>query len=160
MIIDLILDRYHGMKYHAADFYFDTLEYENIFNLSHDITAAMDYSTNTEVQKALCNYIDENNYNAHLKSFINGVNWLADDTGKDYTCLFPLNNHVFDNSPEHIKNCFTCAAIAYEKQNKALKTAEEITKELYPDAFIKDIVNNTVNSIFAIIDSANAEKSL
>ena len=66
MIIDLILDRKNGTHYNAKEFYYNVLEYENIFEFPHDISISLDYGNNTDVQKALCKYIDDNNYNAYL----------------------------------------------------------------------------------------------
>ena len=41
MIIDLILDRKDGAVYNAEDFYRDIIDYENIFELSRDISVAL-----------------------------------------------------------------------------------------------------------------------
>lgn len=154
MIIDLILDRYNNAAYVASDFYINVLEYENIFELSHDITIAMDFSTNKEVQQALCKYIDDNNYNANIKAFICAVNWLADDAGKDYTALYPLNNHVYNSDLEHIKKCAVCAAIAHQEINNIDINAhiQKRVKEVYPDKLMQEILNNTKKAIFDIID--------
>lgn len=79
MIIDKILDRiddeelFETDRYNAHDFYFDVLRYGEIGN---EITRAMDYGTNEDVQKALCNYIDENDYNPQIKNYINTREWL------------------------------------------------------------------------------------
>lgn len=82
MIIDLILNRYDGAAYNAEDFYRDIIDYENIFELSHDISIALDFGTNTDVQQALCSYIDDHNYNPDLKQYICSVNWIISDTSE------------------------------------------------------------------------------
>lgn len=163
MIIDLILDRYNGAAYVTSDFYINVLEYENIFELSHDITIAMDFSTNKEVQQALCKYIDDNNYNANIKAFINAVNWLADDVGKDYTVLYPLyyseycvsdsKYHDYTNT-DHCNKCIKCAVIAYQEiQNIDINAhIQKKVKEVYPDKLMQEITNNTKKAIFDIID--------
>lgn len=73
MIIDRILDRKDGFGYNAREFYFDCLAYGKV---GDDITMAMDYGTESDVKRALCNYIDNNGYNPTIKNFINAVKWL------------------------------------------------------------------------------------
>lgn len=155
MIIDLILDRYNGAAYNAKQFYTDVLDYENTLELSYDITIAMDYANNEEVQKTLCKYIDDNNYNANIKAFINAVNWLADDAGKDYTALYPLNNHVYNSDLGHIKQCAVCAAIAHQEiQNIDINAhIQKKTKEVFTDEFMKALQNNLSYNIGKLIDN-------
>lgn len=74
MIIDLILDRKDGDPYVDRKFYFDVLGYGEI---GDDITRAMDYGTERDVKKALCDYIDNNEYNPAIKNYIHSVNWLS-----------------------------------------------------------------------------------
>ena len=83
MIIDRILDRKfdieNGYKdeYKARNFYFDCMGYSQVFNHAFDyITIAMDYGTEEDVKKALCKYIDNNEYNPKIKDFIKSVEWL------------------------------------------------------------------------------------
>ena len=76
MIIDEILDfkyfkennqRYEpDMKYIYDEAMFFEFDY---------ISKALDYGTNEDIQKALCRYIDDNNYNPAVKDFINSINW-------------------------------------------------------------------------------------
>ena len=78
MIIDVILDRYDNEKYNdfnynAHDFYFDVLGYGHI---GGNITAAMDYGTENDVKKALCDYIRKNEYNPKIIDYINNRIWL------------------------------------------------------------------------------------
>ena len=40
------------------------------------ITLAMDYGTEADVRKALCRYIDDNDYNEKIKDYINSRDWL------------------------------------------------------------------------------------
>lgn len=63
-------------QYDPRVMYYEVLEHENTFNLNHEISAAMDYGTESDVKKALCNYIDNQNYNPGIKDYINSVNWL------------------------------------------------------------------------------------
>lgn len=95
MIIDCILDRkdndrdiaagythvrngYTGelipLAYNPHNFYRSVLAYGDI---GDDITAAMDYGTETDVQNALCGYILENGYNPEICEYIRSVNWLS-----------------------------------------------------------------------------------
>lgn len=76
MIVDLILDRKDGKKYKAEEFYRSCVLYGNV---GTDITAAMDYGTEKDVKKALKEYIDDQEYNPMIKSFIDAVDWLKDD---------------------------------------------------------------------------------
>lgn len=78
MIIDRILDRrdnerYNDFNYNAHDFYLDVLSYGRT---GDEITTAMDYLKEEDVKKALCNYIDNNEYNPLIKNYINARVWL------------------------------------------------------------------------------------
>lgn len=76
MIIDLILDRKDGEPYEARKFYRDIMEYEGIFEMFLNILSAMDYGTNEDVRKALCNYIEWGGYNPSIKEYIASQDWL------------------------------------------------------------------------------------
>lgn len=76
MIVDLILDRKDGAEYDAKSFYDDVMEYEAIFELNRSISRALDSGTNKDVQRALCEYIEDNGYNHEIKDFINKVTWV------------------------------------------------------------------------------------
>ena len=73
MIVDLILDRRDFEQYNAREFYFACMRYGTT---GAEITAAMDYGTEDDVRKALCNYIDENDYNPDIKAYINSRKWI------------------------------------------------------------------------------------
>lgn len=73
MIIDLILDRKDGDDYNARDFYFNVLEYGEP---GRAITQALDGGTNRDVQKALADYIMDNEYNPEICGYIFSVDWL------------------------------------------------------------------------------------
>ena len=84
MIIDLILDRkdnaeFNGIDtYNAHDFYIECMEYNGIFKgIADGITSAMDYGTEEDIKKELCNYIINNGYNEKICDYINSVSWLA-----------------------------------------------------------------------------------
>jgi hypothetical protein len=77
MIIDRILDRKDFEEYDAHDFYIYCMQINNFFGgIADEITTAMDYGTNKDVQKALCNYVLNNEYNPKICDYINAVNWL------------------------------------------------------------------------------------
>ena len=76
MIIDLILDRKDGQEYSSREFYYDVMEYESIFHLNYEISRAMDYGTENDVKKVLCDYVIDQDYNPEICDYINSVNWL------------------------------------------------------------------------------------
>ncbi len=83
MIIDLILDRKDNEKWHgedlycARDFYHEVCDYSGLAMGAFDyISIAMDYGTEADVRKALCRYIDDNEYNEKIKEYINSREWL------------------------------------------------------------------------------------
>ena len=78
MIIDCILDRrdnekYGDFNYSAHKFYMDIFGYERI---ADGITAAMDYGTENDVKRALCEYITKNEYNPRIIDYIMARTWL------------------------------------------------------------------------------------
>lgn len=75
MVIDFILDRKEGTYYDPYDFYSYLMQFENPEYQA--ISYAMDYGTEQDVKKALCNYIDGEGYNPDIKDFINANNWLS-----------------------------------------------------------------------------------
>lgn len=76
MIVDLILDRREGKKYKASAFYRSCVAYGDV---GTDITAAMDYGSEKDVKDALKQYIEDQEYNPDIKSFIDAVDWLEDE---------------------------------------------------------------------------------
>jgi hypothetical protein len=73
MIIDAILDRKdgHPYTYETAKYIYDE---SMIFKMWH-IADAFDCGDNADMQNALCDYIDYNNYNPEIKNYIRSVNW-------------------------------------------------------------------------------------
>ena len=83
MIVDLILGRkdyedwFGEDLYSALDFYHEVFDYSGLAMGAFDyISLAMDYGTEEDVKKALCRYIDENEYNEKIKDYINSRDWL------------------------------------------------------------------------------------
>ena len=74
MIVDLILDRKDGVPYNPHSFYRSVLRYGDI---GEDITRAMDYGTEEDVRRELCEYIHANEYNPAICDYINGRRWLT-----------------------------------------------------------------------------------
>lgn len=68
----------NGYTYHytAAGFYREVMRYGKI---GHGITAALDYGAEADVKRALCEYIDRNEYNPEIKEYVNSVQWLDED---------------------------------------------------------------------------------
>lgn len=84
MIIDLILDRKDGDPYDPKSFYNECVEYSAIFRcngvgIADDITSAMDFGTEKDVRKALCDYIIKNEYNPEITKYINSKKWLVEE---------------------------------------------------------------------------------
>lgn len=79
MIIDLILDRKNGRRYSAHDFYLEVRKYESLGVGVHgeDISIAMDYGDNRDVQRALCQYIQRNGYPADIEDHIRSQVWVV-----------------------------------------------------------------------------------
>lgn len=85
MIVDLILDRKDAMAdgrfyYEPRTFYSSVSLYGQI---GFGITSAMDYGEEADVKSALCEYIDENEYNPLIKEFIMSVDWLEPDNAPE-----------------------------------------------------------------------------
>lgn len=79
MIIDLILDRKNGRRYSAHDFYLEVRKYERLGVGTHceDISIAMDYGDNRDVQCVLCQYIQRNRYPADIEDYIRSQVWVV-----------------------------------------------------------------------------------
>ncbi len=77
MIIDLILNRKDGIKYSPKAFYNYLMGYYKAFpGLVEPIADALDSGTNKDVQNALCDYINKEDYNADLCNYIKSVQWV------------------------------------------------------------------------------------
>ena len=66
-----------------------------------DIASALDSGTNKDVQKALCQYIIDNDYNRNICKYINSENWLEgfEESKKSISmiiCEKNLNDHTND----------------------------------------------------------------
>lgn len=76
MIIDVILDRRAGDEYttnemrrlyvYAMDFKF------------WDLADALDNGDNEDIQRELCQYVSDQNYNPAIIDYINSVDWVAE----------------------------------------------------------------------------------
>lgn len=80
MVVDYILDRKQGVPYDAKDFYDYVQDEYSIWHsdIFENILLALDYGTNEDVQKALCNYIIKQDYNLKICDYINSMDWLQD----------------------------------------------------------------------------------
>lgn len=76
MIIDLILNRRDGELYSPKQFYNDVMGYESVCGIGYSISRALDYGSEKQVKKALCDYIVNNDYNLNIMKYINSVKWL------------------------------------------------------------------------------------
>lgn len=79
MIIDSILDRRDGRHYSAHDFYLEVRKYERLGVGTHgeDISLAMDYGDNRDVQRVLYQYVQRNGYPADIESYIRSQIWVV-----------------------------------------------------------------------------------
>ena len=79
MIIDSILDRMDGRRYNAHDFYLEVRKYERLGVGTHgeDISIAMDYGDNRDVQRVLRQYIQRNGYLADIEDYIRSQVWVV-----------------------------------------------------------------------------------
>ena len=75
MIIDAILDRRACPQYYGEEEIKYILEEADIFGFN-EIIRAFNTGDNRNVQNALCDYIDNNEYNPDIKAYIRSVNWL------------------------------------------------------------------------------------
>lgn len=80
MIIDVILDaKYEALNKPLTDKEaMDILEEAALFKFDY-IVAAFDSLNNSEVQKALCRYIDDQGYNPEIKKFIISKTWVTEN---------------------------------------------------------------------------------
>ncbi len=64
-----------GYCYHysARAFYHRVMAYGDV---GEEITRALDGGTEADVKRALCEYIDRNEYTPEIKDYINAVEWL------------------------------------------------------------------------------------
>lgn len=89
MIIDEILNRKDGYGYNAKVFYC----YCN-GNGEHgnNIARALDAGTNTDVQNAICEYLQECyglDATEDIREYINGCNWLEDEESQKRCYITP-----------------------------------------------------------------------
>ena len=77
MIIDAILDRRGGFEYRQEEISY-ILQSVRYFDFYY-ITRAFDSKCETLIKAALCYYIDTNEYNPEIKSYINSVIWKTPD---------------------------------------------------------------------------------
>lgn len=81
MIIDRILDRKGWEEdgkydyYDPKEFYNDMMSYADMGG--EEIARAMDFGEEEDVQRELCKYITDHNYNPEICKYINSVNWLT-----------------------------------------------------------------------------------
>ncbi len=73
MIIDLILDRKEGKEYNAKQFYNNVMQYGEI---GFNIASALDSGENKDIEKALCLYVVENDYNNNICNYIRSIKWI------------------------------------------------------------------------------------
>lgn len=91
MIIDEILDRKCWEEegydvYNAHDFYMYCMKASTVCGrIGDEITSAMDYGENEDVQNAICNYIINNEYNPQICDYVRSKNWI--ENGK-YKTVF------------------------------------------------------------------------
>lgn len=81
--------------YNPHNFYMDVMGYSEIFDgIGDEITYAMDELGEKDVQKALCDYIIDNDYNPEICDFIKSVKWLGEC--RDFQIFDKKYNYVGD----------------------------------------------------------------
>lgn len=72
----MMLRSFRNKRY---DFYLEVRKYERLGVGTHgeDISLAMDYGDNRDVQRVLCQYIDRNEYPADIKDYIRSQVWVV-----------------------------------------------------------------------------------
>lgn len=110
MIIDRIMDRYDGDRYVAREFYYECMQYTPG---GDDISRAMDYGEEKDVQDALCEYVRLNKYTPALCEYIRSVRWLEDDR-RYYVNLCERNgnsiSYVYDSKVNAEKKFDECCS--------------------------------------------------
>lgn len=77
MIIDRILDRKDGFGFSEADLRY--MYDEATLFWMEGLARAIDGGENSDIQRELCKYIDDNGYNKSIKRYVNKVNWTEYD---------------------------------------------------------------------------------
>ena len=152
MIIDLILDRKDGREYNHYDFYIACMGYGRI---ADDITRAMDCGTEEDVKKALCAYIEKNEYNPLICDYIQKLNWLnkshwiiEEAAAKAFqaACFEPYEgakamfNVAFDDALAFVSDKEKMIDFAYLSKDEFLESYSYLTEEEY-DATARVAVN-------------------
>lgn len=136
MIIDRILDRYDGSDYNAKDFYNEMLAYGGY---GTNISRAMDFGSEDDVRKALCDYIDFNQYNRKIKEFINKANWLVDDNGTDWCVYVQILDSAADENKKNAE--ILCNAIKKFAENPGAIDNFESYLSNHFDVWMNEYVN-------------------
>lgn len=84
MLIDAILDRRGGQEYSPKALY----DYLNgwVGGLYDNVCRALDCGDNEDIQRVLCEYIENEGYNMDICEYICSVDWLATDGVVLVTC--------------------------------------------------------------------------
>lgn len=132
MIIDEILDYKDKFK-NSIDLDYIYKE-AKLFNIEY-IARAIENGNNENIQTALCDYIDQNDYNSELKKFIKTITfrkqntkrqyyWVADDNYHQHGSLIEFvmlnnieynyicNTRIYNNHRGYITDDYRCA-LAY-----------------------------------------------
>ena len=86
MIIDAILDRKDGMMYSSANFISYCQSEIDVMGLDYKFPSYINNGDEEKAKKDLCRYIDEQNYNPEIKTYIGSVEWCEpmSDYEKDW----------------------------------------------------------------------------
>lgn len=112
MLIDAILDRkadrVEGIfNYNPKEFYDYLMNWD--LESYQAVTRAMNEGTNADVQAAMCDYIDLEEYNPDIKGFVNSVDWLTADPKQPKQELFQTirayksREDMYANNPLDLK---------------------------------------------------------
>jgi len=91
MLIDAILDRKADRENGIFDYvHYKFYNYVKGWRIDDydNVVKAMDEGKETDVKKALCDYIENSGYNTNIKDFVNSVDWLTSDHQKPKQEIF------------------------------------------------------------------------
>lgn len=72
MLVDFILDRMGGIEYDPRELY-DYCQEEEIY---WGVARALDGGDNEDIQRVLCEYIENEGYNMDICEYIRSADWL------------------------------------------------------------------------------------
>lgn len=143
MIIDRICDRRDGVAYNPRDFYYYLMEASDYY--SQRISAALDGGENSDVQKALCEYIRDNGYKLELCGYVNKVDWINADKVYQFAEILQVRYELL---LKNITEIFSAGdAWKYNNAVRALANVLKATDKDFADVETREIAAAIKESI-------------